>query len=238
MPQVYGKVTQNLPLVSGEGTQAQPRLTRLGELVVTPIGSGTYQSAAEGTYFKAVNPTFGTAFAPSVAAATAFSETQASIIVRNTAGGNGKDIYLDYIRIWYATAGAGQTTLEAVAQIDNANRTGSGGSSATIINVNSNATNTSVASVTVGPIASATAVSSRKLGVWRLKSAITAVGDEYFFSFGQTSPTTMAPGVVKVAQPGPVYLPGGSNHSFLLHLYGAAQSAAGTIHLDMGWWER
>lgn len=238
MPQIFGKVSQTLPTISADGTSIQPRLNDLGEQFMVPIGSGTYGPVSEGSYFKATNPAFGTAFAPSIAAATAFSETQASIIVRNSAGSGGRDIYLDYIRIWYATAGAGQTSLEAVAQIDNANRTGTGGAAATVINVNNGYANTSVGVVTVGAITAGAASSSRKLGQWRMKSAITAVGDEYLFQFGSVDSVSTAPGAAKVVVPGPVYLPAGANHSFMLHLYGAAQSAAGTVHLDMGWWER
>lgn len=238
MPQIYGKTANLLPAGSVDGAQQQARFTKYGEQWVTPIGNGTYGPTVEGAYFHAVNPTFGTAFAPSVAAATGFSETSASIVIRNTGGANGKDIYLDFIRIWYVSAPTGNTTLEAVIQIDNANRTGAGGASATIVNANSNVANTTVANVSVGAITSGAASASRKLGQWRLKSAIPAVGDEFFFSFGNVDTVANAPGVAKAIPTGPVYLPAGSNHSFLLHLYGAAQSAAGTVNLDMGWVER
>lgn len=240
MPQIYGKTYNgSLPGIVADGVNGQVRTGRYGEVFDLPIGNGTYAIAMEGSYYRAINPVFGTAFAPSIAASTAFSETAASFIFRNTAGAGGKDVYLDYLRIWYVTAPTGNTTLDVAVQIDNTNRTGTGGTAVTPTNVNSGIATASVCSVTAGPIASAAAGGSpRKLGLWRLKGAIPAIADEFMINFGQVSTAAQAPGTAKTVSVGPIYLPAGANHSCLVHLFGAAQSAAGTVHMDAGWWER
>lgn len=227
-----------MPTRLADAVQAEQRLGPYAEQISIPMGAGFLGPSMEGSYFRAVNPTFGTAFAPSVATATAFAETAASICLRNTGGAGAKDIYLDYIRIWFLTAPTGNTLLDCAMQMDNANRYTSGGGAATIVNANNNVANTTVANLQVGALVTTAASSSRKLGTWRLKSAIPAIADEFLFNFGSVDTVAQAPGVAKALSVGPVYLPAGSNHSFLLHLYGTSQSAAGTVHLDMGWIER
>lgn len=236
--QIYGITSKLIPALRSDSTQAEARLGPYGELLDIPFGAGYYGPTMEGSYFRAVNPTFGTAFAPSIAAATAFAETAGSICLRNTATAGGKDIYLDYIRVVYVTAPVGNTALQVAMQMDNANRYSSGGGAATIINANNGVANTTVANLQVGALVTAAATSSRKLGLWNLKAAIPAINDEFLFNFGGVDTVATAPGAAKAMSCGPVYLPAGSNHSFLMHLFGAAQSAAGTVHLDMGWIER
>lgn len=236
--QSYGVVRTALPTRQADAVQAEVRLGPYAEHYGISIGAGFYGPAAEGSYLKAVNPTFATAFAPSIAAATGFVETAASICLRNTGGAGAKDIYLDYIRLLYVTAPTGNTALQCVMQMDNANRYTSGGAAATVVNMNNGVANTTVADLRVGALVTTAASASRKLGFYTLKAAIPAINDEFLFNFGGVDTVATAPGVAKAMGPGPVYLPAGSNHSFLLHLFGAAQSAAGTVHLDMGWIER
>lgn len=239
MPQVYGKgQTLAPPTAVADGAQIQIRTSRYGEQYTVPVGTGTYAPVAEGTYFKATNPTFGTPVAASIAAATAFAETAASFVIRNTAAAGGKDIYIDYLHFWVAGAPTGNTTWDLAVQMDNANRVSSGALTPTVVNTNNGSATASIANVAVGPIVTTAAVSARKLGLWRLKAAIPAVADEILLNFGSVDTVVQAPGVAKALCPGPVYLPAGSNHSCLIHLFGAAQSAAPTIHFDMGWIER
>lgn len=226
-----------------DGLNNATRVSAYGEPVVGGVGTGVYPVAAEGAYFRATNPTFGTGFVASVAAATGFLETQASIIVRNTSTVAGKDIYLDYIRVQIAAAPTGNTDWKAVIALDNFNRTGAGGVAATITNSNSGTPVNSIASVLVGAITAGAANASRKLigGPIVLKQAVApclAVNDIFLFDFGRVDTKQPAPGTTAAWACGPVYLPTNADHSFLLSFFGTLQSAAPTIHLDMGWFER
>jgi len=240
MPQIFGITRTALPSRQTDGTQQQVRVNAYGEQIVVPIAGGFYPIACEGSYFKAINPTFNTAAAWNVAAATAFSETQGSITIRNSNSSGGKDIYLDYIRITCNAAGTGNTNLSFVIQIDNAIRYSSGGAAATIVNCNSGTANSTGAVIHFGALTLAAASASRKLnpGAMIIKAAAPAANDVYLFNFGAVDTVANAPGTTVAIPCGPVLLPAGANHTFILHLISAGQSVAPTGFVEIGYIER
>jgi hypothetical protein len=155
--------------------------------------------------------------------------------VRNAdASGTGKFLYLDYLRMTYVTAPTGATQVMGAVVMDNANRVSAGATSLTPVNSNMASSNASIANVSVGAItATAASGSVRPVGRFALKTAIPVVGDSFVVTFGDTS--LFGAGLASV---GPVLLGPGQNHSAVLHLWLPGQSAAGTVELELGWWER
>lgn len=241
MPQLYGTTKTGQQTRVADGVVQPVRLSATGEPLVIPLGGGAYVHGLEGSYFKAINSTFNTAVAMSIAAATAFSETQGSITIRNSNASGGKDIYLDYIKVVIAAAGTGNTNLVFALQIDNTVRYSSGGTALTINNCNSSIANTTGAVVHAGALTLASAGgSARKLtpGGITVKAAAPAANDIMIFNFGKVDTVAVAPGVAIVVPCGPVMLPGGANHTFVMHFYGASQSAAPTAFFEIGFIER
>lgn len=237
----YGKTSTAQPTRIADATAQQIRLSATGEQIVVPVGTGEYGLAMEGSYFKATNATFNTAVAMNIAAATAFSETQGSVTIRNTNIANGKDIILDYIRIQLTSAGTLGTNLSFAMQTDNAIRYSSGGSLLTIVNANSNMPAVTGALVHFGALTLVTStVAARKLcaGGMIIKNAITAINDIFMFNFGNVDSVANAPGVAVATACGPVVLPAGANHTFVLHLYAGSQTAAPTAFVEVGYFER
>jgi hypothetical protein len=242
MSLLYGKTSAAQPTRIADATAQQVRLSATGEQIVVPVGSGEYGLAMEGSYYKAINSTYNTAVAVSIAAATTFSETQGSITIRNTNPVNGKDIILDYIRITLATAGTLSTNYSFAIQTDNAIRYSSGGTALTINNANSGIPiASSGALIHAGALTLVTStVNARKLcpGALIIKNAITAVNDVFLFNFGNVDSVANVPGVAVATPCGPVILPAGANHTFVLHLFGASQSAAPTGFFEIAYYER
>jgi hypothetical protein len=241
MPQLYGTTKVGQQTRVADGVVQPVRLSATGESLVVPIGSGDYILGVEGSYFKAINSTFNTAVAMSIAAATVFSETQGSITIRNSNAASGKDIFLDYIKVVIAAAGTGNTNLLYSYQIDNTIRYSSGGTALTINNCNSGIANTTGAVIHAGALTLNTAGgSARKLcgGAIVIRAAAPAAQDIMIFNFGNVDTTATAPGAAVVTPCGPVLLPAGSNHTFVMHFFGASQSAAPTAFFEIGYFER
>jgi hypothetical protein len=241
MPLLYGKTSSAQPTRIADATAQGIRTSATGEQFVVPVGSGDYGLLMESSYFKAVNSTFNTAIAMSIAAATAFSEVQGSITIRNSNAVNGKDIFLDYIRVVIAAAGTGNTALSVAYQTDIITRYSSGGGALTPVNCNSGGSNTTGAVVHAGALTLVTSSAlAKKLngGAAVLKTTAPAANDIYFFSFANTDTTVTAPGAAVAIPCGPVLLPAGSNHTFVMHFFGAAQSAAPTAFFEIGYFER
>lgn len=241
MPLQYGKTNNAQPTRIADSTTQIVRCDAQGDLVTVPLGTGEYGLAMEGSYFRAVNPTYNTAIAISIAAATAFSETQGSIMIRNSNPAGGKDIILDYIKLIIAVAGTGNTNLNFSMQTDNQLRYTSGGSLLTINNANPAYSNATGAVIHAGALTIVTATANaRKLcaGAMIVKAAAPAANDVFLFNFGAIDSVAQAPGVAVANNCGTVVIPAGDRHVFLMSFFGAAQSAAPTGFFEIGYFER
>lgn len=241
----WGLTKRGLPEAIVDGQYQAARLGRRGEAYTQGlVGSKLHPLADEGSYFTATNATLGTAIT-GTAAPTAFSATVALMtLFNNNAVSTGKRIYLDYITLEPKAAGTNGTNFLVAMNLDNIQRYASGGTAITPVNPNSDDSNTSSATLTVGALTAAAASSSSNRRVWHgsVRTVIKVVGDKYTFVFGASAPPSI--GMVMegtaqahiITQCPPVVI--GPQHTFLLHEIAASQSVAATWEFSMGWWER
>lgn len=241
----YGTARETLPTATADGNNAPIRAGKYGEqMVATLTGSKMNLLGGEGTYFVATNATYGTAISGK-AAPTAFSATNALLSLFNSAaaGGSGKTIWLDYIRLYPKAAGTNGTEFGYAMSTDRINRFTSGGTAITPINANIMSDATSLATLNVGDLTIAAAGAQvRRFSHGKLRTVIKVIGDVYEFRFGDSvGVTTGMPleGTLQahvIQRCGPCPIPPGCN--FLLHEIAASQSVAATYELEAGWYER
>jgi hypothetical protein len=236
MPQIYGKVNRALPGPIADGLQSQPRLSKYGSLFAEVFhASDAYTLADEGSYFTAMSTTPGTAYTLTAAAQAAFSATQALVVLRNTDAEGAKRIYLDFVRIVFATGGTAGTRIEVAVAVDNVNRYSSGGTAVTIANANMDSSNATIAGINVGAVTAAAASGNvRYTGRGTLSTAIPAIGETHSLDFGGAE--VAASYIDKICRMPPTVIGGGD--SIVIHLWLPSQSAAPTGEILVGWWER
>lgn len=222
---------------------AGPRFDPYQGQIVYPYGAGNYGFVDEGSYQQFAT-TIGTGIAFG-ATTTAYSATAPFLIVQNNepVTAQGRNLYLDYIRLGCTAAPTASTALFAATQVDYISRYSSG---ATLIvnatgatggqvsNPNSAVGSASTVSVWGGPLTAAAVGSAvRNLApAIPLKGSIPAVGDNYTISFGSSD---TPPSALGARHAGVVLAPGAS---FLLYLWAPAQTASGTFSVDIGAWLR
>jgi hypothetical protein len=221
------------------------RTGRYLEAYTVPLGSGKLQAYAdEGSYFVAYNVTHGTGIAGHAAPVAADLSTKPLLHIFN--GSTTKSITLDFVRLRATAIGAGATTTDFEAWIDQAAATckTSGGTVATSVNCRSDNPNTTGAVVSFGPVVATAHASERMIDHQRVRSTVSVVEDQYQFAFGNagygpaTGGITMAgTGVIAafVHFPPVVILPGGN---FKLVQWAASQSGAHSFEYTAGWVER
>lgn len=240
----YGYARRTAPTGSTDGTQVPARFGRLGEQYVLPGYKGRYVHAASGNYFVAKNPTNGTGIA-GIAATGAFSDAESLMVVTNTSSaGEGKYIFLDYLKIRATAAGTDGTDHLWVAKIDDVTRYTSGGSAITPVNTNMDSTNTFPGTVHFGALVTASAgTNARLVGSGTLRITIIVVGDTFTFNYGGDTaviPNTVAVGadstnlVHRGVAHAPIVL--GPGDCYVLSLYAASQSAASSYEFELGMW--
>lgn len=238
-----GVVSRTLPGINQDGTQATVRVGRYGDqYAISLAGSKLTELAGEGSYFAATNATLGTALT-GTAAPTAFSATAALVSLFNGAAAGGKRIHLDYLLLSPKAAGTSGTNFSFAMSGDRVNRYSSGGTAITPVNTNMDSDLATIATLNVGAITAAAAGASvRRLNHGVLRTVIKVIGDQYLFTFGNSSPVVAGIPLEGTLQAAihtpcpPVVL--GPGHSFLFHELAAAQSVAATYEFSMGWWER
>lgn len=215
------------------------------EAYTIPLGAGKMLPFAdEGSYFVAYNVTDGTGIAGHAAPVQADLSTKPLLHIFN--GHATKSIALDFIRLRATAIGAGATTTDFTAWIDNNGSTvkTSGGTVATAVNVRSDQPNTTGAIVSFGAVVATAAATEKRIDHQRVRSVVAVVEDQYTFSFGHTGygpatgGITMAGTAVIAAfvhMPPVVILPGGN---FKLVQWGASQSGAHSFEYTVGWVER
>lgn len=233
-----GVVARLLPTKTADGSTARTRFGRYGESYSIPITQGTYAIADEGQYFHAATATPATAFTLTGATQTGFNATtSATFTVKNNDSALGKRLYLDYVRIIFATAGTAGTRIEGAVVIDNTTRYSSGGTALSVYNNNMDETSASISTQAFAGAVTATAASGsvRYACRFQLKTAIATVGDALMVNFGAINQNQVSNQFTIVGCP-PVVL--GPGHSVVVYTWQPSQSAAPTGEVEAGWWER
>jgi hypothetical protein len=215
------------------------------EAATFPFFSGKMQPFAdEGSYFTTYNVTDGTGIAGHPAPVQADLSTKPLLHIFN--GSTTKRIYLDFIRLRLTAIGAGATTTDFTAWIDqngSTSKTGGTGTVATAVNTRSDQPNTTGAIVTFGVVTASAPTSEKRVDHQRVRSVVPVVEDQYVFTFGNPGlslpsglPTTGTNQAVIYVQLPPVcVLPLGN---FKLVEWGASQSGAHSFEYTVGWVER
>jgi hypothetical protein len=211
----------------------------------TPLGSAKMLNYAdEGSYFVTYNVTDGTGIVGHAAPVQADLSTKPLLHIFN--GSATKSIAIDFIRLRATAIGAGATTTDFTAWIDNHGSTvkSSGGTVATSVNVRGDQPNTTGAIVSFGAVVATAAASEKRIDHQRVRSVVAVVEDQYAFSFGHTGYNPATGGITMagtaviaafVHLPPCVILPGGN---FKLVQWGASQSGAHSFEYSVGWVER
>lgn len=241
-------IQRNLPsTVNADSTalvQAPNRADQYLGAFVTPIGTGKMTNYAdEGSYFVTYNLTDGTGIAGHAAPVQADLSLKPLLHIFN--GSSTKRIAIDFVRVRLTAIGAGATTTDFTAWIDNNGSTvkTSGGTVATSVNCRGDQPQTTGAVVTFGAVVATAATSEKRIDHQRVRSVVPVVEDQYIFTFGNTSPifaasTPVTGSLVLAAQvpmPPAIILPGGN---FKLSQWGASQSGAHSFEYTVGWTER
>lgn len=231
---------------NGDSSQAQSpnRADQYLGAYTTPLGSGKMQNYAdEGSYFTTYNVTDGTGIAGHAAPVQADLSLKPLLHIFN--GSATRRISVDFVRLRVTAVGAGATTTDFTAWIDNNGVTvkTSGGTVATSVNCRGDQPITTGAVVSFGPVVATAAATEKRIDHQRVRSVVPVVEDQYIFTFGQTGPvfpaamalTGTAVVSALVAMPPAVILPGGN---FKLGQWGASQSGAHSFEYTVGWTER
>lgn len=229
----------------GSGVNTPSRTGSYGEAFTLPLGSGKlYGYADEGSYFVTYNVTDGTGIAGHAAPVQADLSTKPLLHMYN--GNATKRLYLDFVRIRMTAIGAGSSTTDFTAWVDNNSGTSrtSGGTLATIVNPSPASATTSAAIVYFGAVVGAVGTGEVRVDHQRLRSTVSVVEDQYVFGFGDagygpaTGGITMAgTGVVAIyTKFPPVIVPPGGN--FKLVKWATSQSGADSYEYTVGWVER
>lgn len=240
-------IQRTLPSTKNADSTAVALPSRTGsylEAFTLPLGASKMLGYAdEGSYFVTYNVTDGTGIAGHAAPVQADLSTKPLLHIFN--GSATKSIAIDFIRLRITAVGAGATTTDFTAWIDNNGSTvkTSGGTVATSVNCRSDQPNTTGAIVSFGAVVATAAATEKRIDHQRVRSVVPVVEDQYTFSFGHTGysmPAAQAltgTAVVSayVHMPPCVILPGGN---FKLVEWGASQSGAHSFEYTVGWVER
>lgn len=211
----------------------------------TPLGTGKMLNYAdEGSYFVTYNVTDGTGIAGHPAPVQSDLSTKPLLHIFNASPT--KSIALDFVRLRVTAVGAGASTTDFTAWIDNngvTSKTGGTGTVATAVNCRGDQPSASAAVVTFGVVTASAPTTEKRIDHQRVRSVVPVVEDQYTFSFGHPGysmpAATPVSGTLILAAfvhlPPVVILPGGN---FKLVEWGASQSGAHSFEYTVGWVER
>jgi len=242
---VKGMVGQILPTVMGNGSTADVRVSKYGELVNSPVLTSKQNLSLEGSYFIATNPTMGTGIAMTTSITT-FAETAGAVgvmfLLRNTltAGDTAKRIVMDYLKMKIIQVPTSATHWDyAVAVDDNPARYTSGGSVITPTNPNGGASAGSIASLYFGALTTGVPTNRRIVGRGTLRGIIPTTFDTMTIAFGgdHVANAILTSGSAKYLDvTSPVILAPGQNMA--ITMWGTSNAAAPSFEFEAGWIER
>lgn len=242
---LWGEVSRAQRGIAVDGSTVPLRVSRRGELYTQGVNRHAFADAGE--YFVLTNATPGTGIAGHAAPGGTVDDTKPLLYLRNdSAVGDGKRIYLDYLRLQVTAAGANGTDVRFAVKADTGSaRRSSAGTAITPVNPNMASTTSGASDMTCyfGPVVAAAATTSARLITQRLhRNVIAVVGDTYFFDFGleRLAPASLAVAGTAITNivhncP-PVVL--GPQDQFLLHHMATSQTAASSFEFELGLWIR
>lgn len=232
---VSAAVGRGLPTGNPDSTSntLPSRAGRYLEAYTLNLGEGkTWWHADEGGYYCTYNVTDGTGIAGHAAPVQADLSTKPLLHIFN--GSSVFRLYVDFVRIRMTAIGAGATTTDFTAWVDNAGATvkTSGGTVATVVNTLGGGSADGDSIVSFGAVVATAHSSEKRVDHQRVRSVVPVVEDQYTFGFGNsgynpaTGGITMAGTAVVAAyvHMPPVVVPPGGN--FKLVEWGASQSGA------------
>ena len=238
-------IAKTLPTRTADGSAIvlPSRTGSYGEAYILPMGAKQTLFADEGSYFTTYNVTDGTGIAGHAAPVQADLSTKPLLHLYNASAT--KSASIDFIRIRMTAIGAGATTTDATIWVDNNSATSktSGGTVATVVNVNPGISNAASSVITFGAVVATAGTGEVRIDHQRVRSVVPVVEDQYVFQFGGAGyamPAAMALTGTAVVSAyvhcPPVVVPPGGN--FKLVLWGASQSGAHSSEYTIGFWER
>jgi hypothetical protein len=239
-------VRKALPSAGADGVELSDVGNRYGMKLTQPL-YGNKQALAElGCYF--VGTTVPMTEQATTTSITTFAETAGAVgdflYIRNTETSTvnaSKRIYPDYLRLQnHHVAPTSATDLYISGCIDySATRYTSGGAAITPVNVNSDSSLASVASVYFGGLTTAIPASRRLLFSIQVLPRLGIVKDEIILIFGGIeggyAPVNSAAIMNLNYFVPPCVI--GPNANLVLKLWGTALAGAPEYLMDMGWWE-
>lgn len=230
----HAAVGRALPTGNQDSTQntLPSRAGRYLEAYTLDLGGGkTWWNADEGGYFCTYNVTDGTGIAGHAAPVQADLSTKPLLHIFN--GSSIYRLYIDFVRIRVTAVGAGATTTDFTAWVDNNGSTvkTSGGTVATVVNTLGGGAADGDTIVSFGAVVATAASSEKRVDHQRVRSVVPVVEDQYNFGFGGVVPgypsalATSGTAILQayVHMPAVVVPPGGN---FKLSEWGASQSGA------------
>lgn len=232
---VSAAVGRGLPTANQDGTTntLPSRAGRYLEAYTIDLGAGKMQNYAdEGTYYCTYNVTDGTGIAGHAAPVQADLSTKPLLHMFN--GSSSLRLYIDFIRVRMTAIGAGATTTDFTAWVDNNGSTvkTSGGTVATVVNTLGGGSADGDTIVSFGAVVATAGATEKRVDHQRVRSVVPVVEDQYTFGFGNTGYSPATGGITMagtavisayVHMP-PVVVPPGGN--FKLVEWGASQSGA------------
>jgi hypothetical protein len=231
---VHAAVGRALPTANQDSSQntLPSRAGRYLEAYTIPLGAGkTWANADEGGYYCTYNVTDGTGIAGHAAPVQADLSTKPLLHMFN--GSSTLRLYIDFVRIRMTAIGAGATTTDFTAWVDNNGSTvkTSGGTVATVVNTLGGGSADGDTVVSFGAVVATAGATEKRVDHQRVRSVVPVVEDQYTFGFGGVVPafpaamalTGTAVVSAYVHMP-PVVVPPGGN--FKLVEWGASQTGA------------
>lgn len=211
------------------------------EAYTLPLGAGNLMFGDEGSFFHCCNATVGTGIAGHAAPVVADTDTKALLHLYN---GGTKNIIPVYLNLHFTVIGAGGTLSYNVAYVDNKTSTArsSGGTAITPVNVKSDGSSTTGATVYFGAVVTAM-TSSKMVFQQACREVIPVVQDQISVFFG--APSGAAPSGLTLAGTAtanlvqyapPVVIAPGGNFNFAR--IRASQSGADSYEFTFGYIER
>lgn len=196
--------------------------------------------------YRVTNPTLGTGIGQTIV--TAFDATKPLFAIFNTDAAGGLSIWMDYIKLANAVAGASSTSAQFAMVLDTADRYVSGGSRLTTspgaIQIRSGLATASKARIDFGAVVAAAVAANRQIcrDVVKTQAApCWVVGDEVYIKFDtfDFSPalTSGAATAIFGVPSGPCVIDPG--HMLLGYLWHPANAVtAPSWEVEIAWWEQ
>ena len=238
---VSAAVGRGLPTANQDSSSntLPSRAGRYLEAYTLGLGEGKlWWNADEGGYYCTYNVTDGTGIAGHPAPVQADLSLKPLLHIFN--GSSVFRLYIDFVRIRMTAIGAGATTTDFTAWVDNNGSTvkTSGGTVATVVNTLGGGSADGDTIVSFGAVVATAAATEKRVDHQRVRSVVPVVEDQYTFGFGNTGsslpsglPTTGTNQAVIYVHMPPVVVPPGGN--FKLEEWGASQSGAHSFEFTL-----